>query len=154
VALTALIAHSGTTSSLCSELHCRRLCRLLQDTSGRRRLHQVHHHLRLLLQESLTERETDVNVTLPIVQSPDSQGNQTFPPNAENLLKNFTTDIGTQGLCGATANGNMCGGLEEATGKTVDEESEWQNGAASSSHQIQHRRVLKWNLYLAAFLLQ
>lgn len=125
---------------------------MLQDTSGRRLLNHVHHHSRLLLQESLTERETNVNVTLPIQQTTDSQGNQTFPPNAENLLKNFTAAIGTQGLCGATATGNMCGGLEEATGKTVDEESEWQNGAESSSHQIQHPRAVKWDLYLAAFL--
>jgi hypothetical protein len=65
-----------------------------------------------------------VRVTLPVVPTSNGQGNQEFVPVAANLLATFTEAVATQGLCGATAGGDVCGGLEKATGVAVEEESE------------------------------
>ncbi len=95
------------------------LSRRLQDTPGRRRL--LHQPVWMLLQQQpFTERETDVRVTLPIAPTTDGQ----FVPVAANLLTSFTEAVATQGLCGATAGGDVCGGLEKSTGVAVDEEGE------------------------------
>lgn len=63
---------------------------------------------------------TNITVTSPVVAlGGDSPGGAPLP---QTVLASFVDAIATQGVCSATAGGDLCGGLAKEAGVTLEED--------------------------------